>query len=381
MNVTKWYRLFPKSTGLAPFVWLVLFILPFYFVFQTSSSSPYKITAGIVLIILFFISYRLSFASTHWRLYVWTSVQIVISIAMTYLFGYVYFSFFLAFFIGNIQNKAGFFSMYTIHLVTTFITVNIGFVTQNKWFLTQFPFILLSILGIIIIPFNNYARNRRGELEDQLEDANKRISDLVKQEERQRIARDLHDTLGQKLSLIGLKSDLARKLVHKNPERAREEMKDVNYTARAALKEVREMVSEMRGTKLEEEIIHVRNLLRTSEIELIVEGNSKLDNVSFFVENVLSMCMKEAVTNVVRHSGATTCHILIEQSVNEITVQVHDNGCGCAPHDERARGNGLLGMKERLEFVEGSLELLSDQGTRVVIKVPHVVKQSEEENR
>ena len=69
------------------------------------------------------------------------------------------------------------------------------------------------MIGVILLPVTTYNRNKSDKLQGQLEDANKRISELVKLEERQRIARDLHDTLGQKLSLIGLKSDLAVKLI------------------------------------------------------------------------------------------------------------------------------------------------------------------------
>ena len=96
----------------------------------------------------------------------------------------------------------------------------------------------------------NYNRNKNDQPQGQLEDANKRISELVKLEERQRIARDLHDTLGQKLSLIGLKSDLAGKLMTQDTERAQAEINDVRQTARTALKEVREMVTRMRGPGL-----------------------------------------------------------------------------------------------------------------------------------
>lgn len=113
--------------------------------------------------------------------------------------------------------------------------------------ISQLPFVLISLIGVILLPVTTYNRNKREKLEVQLEDANKRISELVKLEERQRIARDLHDTLGQKLSLIGLKSDLANKLISKNPAQAQLELKDVRQTARSALKEVREMVTQMRG--------------------------------------------------------------------------------------------------------------------------------------
>ena len=133
-------------------------------------------------------------------MYFWTSVQIVISITMTLLFGYVYFALFLAFFIGNIQNRASFFTFYTIHLVTTIVTINYEFVSKTL-LSHQLPFILVSVIGVILLPVTTYNRNKSDKLQGQLEDANKRISELVKLEERQRIARDLHDTLGQKLSL------------------------------------------------------------------------------------------------------------------------------------------------------------------------------------
>lgn len=154
------------------------------------------------------------------------------------------------FFIGNIKNKAGFITLYSIHLVTTIITVNYGLLTRNPFFITQLPFVLVSVVGVILLPVTNYNRNKNDQLQGQLEDANKRISELVKLEERQRIARDLHDTLGQKLSLIGLKSDLAGKLMTQDTERAQAEINDVRQTARTALKEVREMVTRMRGPGL-----------------------------------------------------------------------------------------------------------------------------------
>jgi two-component system sensor histidine kinase DesK len=372
--MNKWYQIFHKQTGLSPYVWVVFCILPFYFIFR--SSSPYEVVSGIIMIILFFICYRLSFVSKGWLVYFWTSVQIVISIAMTMLFSYVYFSIFLAFFIGNIQNRAGFFTLYTIHIVSTFVTVNYGFATQNSLFFTQFPFILISLIVVILLPFNTYSRNKQGQLEGQLEDANKRISELVKLEERQRIARDLHDTLGQKLSLIGLKSDLAGKLMVKNPAQAQAEINDVRQTARMALKEVREMVTQMRGTRLEDEMFRVKQILKAAEIEFELEGDLKLGQTNLLTENVLSMCLKEAVTNVVKHSGASTCTVTIDSSRTEFLLKVKDNGVGIPDSARNCGGHGLQGMKERLEFVNGSLDIVNDDGATLVIKVPNVIKQN-----
>ncbi|KAA0546241.1 sensor histidine kinase [Bacillus sp. BGMRC 2118] len=372
----KIYQMFLKNTGLNPYVWVVFYILPFYFIFK--SHSPFQTAIGITMIVVFFVSYVLSFISRGWLVYFWTSIQIAISLGMSLLYGYIYFSLFLAFFIGNLRNKVAFITLYTIHLLSTIFTINYGFITKNPVFITQLPFVFLSLIAVILLPVSTYNKNKEDKLQGQLEDANKRIEELVKLEERQRIARDLHDTLGQKLSLIGLKSDLARRLVAKDPGRAQVELRDVQQTARIALKEVRELVTEMRGTKLEDEIFRIEQILQVAQINFKLIGNSHLFNTSLIAENVVSMCIKEAVNNVVKHSQASTCIITIEQLETELIVSIEDNGIGIKDI-ENTRGNGLQGMKERLEFVNGSLDIQSQEGTKLMIKVPNIFKQLDQE--
>ncbi len=331
------------------------------------------------MIIAYLICYVLSFTSKGWLIYLGTGAQIAISTTMSMLFGYIYFFLFLAFFIGNLKKKMAFIIFYIILLISTFGTIYYGFVTiHNRELITQLPFVVLSLISVILLPVSTYNKNKEDELQGQLDYANKRISELVKLEERQRISRDLHDTLGQKLSLIGLKSDLAAKLISKNPVQAKQEISDVQKTARIALKEVREMVTQMRGTKLEDEISRIKQILKAAEINFIIEGNSKLTKTSLIAENVVSMCIKEAVNNVVKHSKATTCFLIIEQTKTELTVKLKDNGVGIGNFLENSYGNGIQGMKERLEFVNGSLEIVSDHGTTIIIKVPTIFKQADE---
>lgn len=373
----KWLQVLPKSTGLRPYVWIIFCILPFYFLFQ--SPSKLLIVIGIAMILLFFIAYRLAFSSKGWRVYFWFAIQILISIAMTNFFGYIYFSLFLASFIGNIKNKAGFYTSYIILVVSTLLALNVGFFFQSEILLPQIPFIIISLIGVILLPFNTYNRKKQEHLKEQLEDANKKISELIKVEERQRIARDLHDTLGQKLSLIGLKSDLASKLVSINPNQARIEIKDIQQTARMALKEVRELVSEMRGTKVEEEMIRIKQILKAAQIKFEFDGTVQLTNTPLLIENVLSMCLKEAVNNIVKHSQATTCKITVKQLRTEWYIKIEDNGIGNQQTDEFLIGNGIRGMKERLEFVNGCLDIQSSNGTTLILKIPNVIKQVERE--
>lgn len=371
----KKYMTFQKSNGIAPYIWTVLCILPFYFIFQ--SSSVIKIVVGILLTILFFIFYRIAFISRGWPVYLWTLILIGISITSSSLFSYVYFAFFLAYFIGNIKDRVPFLILYFIHLFSTSASINYNIVVHEKLFLQQLPFVIIIWISVILLPFSIYNRKERGQLEEKLEDANKRISELVKMEERQRIARDLHDTLGQKLSLIGLKSDLARKLITKDPEQARNELKDVQQTARTALSEVRKMVSSMRGIRLKDEIQRVKQILKAAQIQFMGDEDPTFTNVSLLTENILSMCLKEAVNNVVKHSGAASCTLTIEQSWKGIVMKISDDGAFNRDEKFQYEGHGLVGMKERLEFINGSLELLTKEGTTLIIRVPNDVTQKE----
>jgi len=374
--VNKWYQSFYKETGLTPYIWLVFCILPFYFILA-SDYPPLKIGVGIGLIILFFIGYVLSLLTKTWMSYIWISLQIVISAGLIVFYGYVYFCIFLAFFIGNVKHKAGFYTLYIIHLITAFVTINYGFITEKQLFFNQFPFILISLIVTILLPINTYSYRKQETLEVELEDAHKRISDLVKLEERQRIARDIHDTVGQKLSLISLKTDLASKLIHKDLNKAEEEIKDIGYTARIALKEVRDLVTKMRGIRLRDEVIEASKMLDASQISYSVSGPTDVTGLPLLTENVLSMCLKEAVTNIVKHSQATACQIWVEVLVDEVVLSISDNGVGIKSTSSLDHGNGLRGMQERLEFVNGSLTIHEAKtgGTLLVIKVPYAVKQ------
>lgn len=363
----KWYSIFPENPWISIYTWIVFCILPFFFIFK--SSSFLSVMTGVALLALFFLSYIFSFKAKSGLVYMWLSFEMLINVLMILLFGFVYFALFTAFFIGNIKHTAGFFIMYSLHIVTTLVAVVLGFLMEPDLLMPQIHFIILSLIGVILLPFHLYNRNKQEKLQGQLEVANEKISKLMIIEERERIARDLHDTLGQKLSLIGLKSDLVGKLMLTDSTLATAELQEIRTTASSALNEVRELVSNMRFKKLDEEIIRVKQILKSAAIDLTITSQTTQLKASPVIENVLSMCLKEAVTNTVKHSQASNCHIELEETAHQISLQISDDGIGM-PEKINLRGNGLNGMRERLDFVNGDLEIKSEAGTHLTLTVP-----------
>ncbi|MEJ8778849.1 sensor histidine kinase [Pseudogracilibacillus sp. ICA-222130] len=368
----KWYSIFPKKPWISIYTWIILCFLPFFFIFK--SSSFVEIGIGITLLIMFFISYIFSFKSKSGLVYMWLSFEMIVNIAMIYLFGFVYFAIFTAIFIGNIRHYAGFFIMYGLHIATTVGAVIFGYFFRLDLLLPQTPYIVISVIGTVLLPFHLYNRTKRENLEGELEVAREKISELIIFEERQRIARDLHDILGQKLSLIGLKSDLAGKLLEKDSELAKDELKDIRITASTALKEVRELVTHMRYRKLTDELQRTKQVLEAAEIDVAIKNELIDESIPPVIENILSLCLKEAVTNIVKHSGATKSDIYMTQNEEAYILKIKDDGRGFPKDKNQSFGSGIAGMRERLEFVNGTLYIESNNGTDLLMEVPVIIK-------
>ena len=197
--------------------------------------------------------------------------------------------------------------------------------------------------------------------------AQEEIVQLAAVAERERIARDLHDVLGHTLSVIVLKAELAGRLMERDPARAAGEIADVEATARAALAEVREAIGGYRSKGFAAEIALARRTLDAAGVRLTYEearGRQPLDATE---ETVLSLTVREAVTNIVRHAEATECRISLQQTVDGYhALVVEDNG----QHMVRREGNGLRGMRERVETMRGRFTIASKGGTRLTVELP-----------
>jgi two-component system sensor histidine kinase DesK len=203
----------------------------------------------------------------------------------------------------------------------------------------------------------------------ELQQAREELADLAVSEERLRIARDLHDLLGQSLSIVALKSDLADRLVDTDPDAAHAELADVRRCSRQALAEMRAAVHGYRRLGLSEALGGAEAALSAAGIDLRVV-NGSAHELPDEVESVLAWGLREATTNVVRHSGARACEVRVEASNGSVALQVDDDGAAAQPGP--GRGAGLAGLAERARRLDGTLEAGAKPGGgyRLRLRVP-----------
>lgn len=189
----------------------------------------------------------------------------------------------------------------------------------------------------------------------ELREARRTVAELAATEERLRLARDLHDLLGHSLSLIALKSELAGRMLPARPDEAAQQVADIEKVSRQALVDVREAVTGYRRPTLAGEAAAVRGALAGAGVSVRLHIPDLLPGLGREAEGALAWALREAATNVVRHSGATlcVCAVSLDCEAGLAALTVSDNGRG--PSSDPAHGNGLAGLAERLALAGGTL--------------------------
>jgi two-component system, NarL family, sensor histidine kinase DesK len=190
------------------------------------------------------------------------------------------------------------------------------------------------------------------------------IEHLAKVAERERIARDLHDVLGHTLSLIIVKSTLAGKLLEKSPEKARSEIADIEKVSREAMAEIRNTLRGYSTYKLSEEIQRAESALNSAGVTL--QSETAEINITPAQESVVALIMREAVTNVVRHAQAKNCKLRLAVNNGDCIFEIQDDGRG----GSLLEGNGLRGMRERVEALGGTITRDMSAGTKLTFEFP-----------
>jgi two-component system sensor histidine kinase DesK len=233
---------------------------------------------------------------------------------------------------------------------------------------------LIVLLPVLLIGVTMIGFRLQIGLMHELAQARETVAKLATNEERLRLARDMHDLTGQSLSMITLKSELAAKRLSRLPatpgrDTILGDLGDIGRVSRQTLHDIREAVSGYRRPTLAIEVITARNALDAAGIRLDDDPGLTLRSGTFDAdaEAVLAWCLREAVTNVIRHSGAKNCRIRLTPHPGELSLEVSDDGHGPGQSQadaQTSKGAGLRGISERLSAEGGRLSLGAGDPTR-----------------
>lgn len=222
-----------------------------------------------------------------------------------------------------------------------------------------------ALAGVVIIMFR-----RMTDLIDHLRRTQAELAEVAVREERLRFSRDLHDLLGHTLSLIVVKAELLRRSIPRDPDAAVDEAGEIEDVGRRALTDVREAVTGYRDLSFAEELDSARKALTDLGIDVTVRTTgTRTTSLPEPADSLFGWVIREATTNIVRHSDAGRCDIVVERKNGSATLEVRDNGRAA---QMPSIGEGLRGMTERLAAAGGHLEAgrSKNGGWRVVASFP-----------
>lgn len=205
-----------------------------------------------------------------------------------------------------------------------------------------------------------FLQKRNYEKELLKEERNKRnehINILLAENERNRIGQDLHDSIGHTFVMLKLKAELAEKYLEKNNiEAAKQELSEISKISRESMNNTRAIINKLKQRSIEEELHIIQDIMTMSNIQINVKNNI-LSKPTTVQEWALTMILKELANNVIKHSNATECDIIINEDKEQYSLLFSDNGCGF----EKINGEELKSIKERLKAVNGEVNIISSK--------------------
>jgi two-component system, NarL family, sensor histidine kinase DesK len=344
-------RLLPRSEDWTAYLWLVYLV--YFTVAGKAEHWPATLAATVAALGIYFWSFWIRSARVLWLAAAWFvlgALFVRINPGSSVFFVYA------AGLYGSFREPPAAFRYLAGHLVLVCL---LCWALGASVYVSAPAVVFSALVGMVVIQ-----QKQRNRLSDRLVAAHAQAEHLAKVAERERIARDLHDLLGHTLSVIVLKSELASRLSATQPERAAEEIRDVERISRDALAQVRAAVRGYRSAGFESELRQAREALETAGIA--VEARVEQPHLSAMQESVFALALREAVTNIVRHAHASMCRLSLRQNGGFCELEIADNGQGGALEE----GSGLSGMRERVEALGGILERDGSHGTLLRIRVP-----------
>jgi two-component system sensor histidine kinase DesK len=343
---------------LLPYVWLLyLFIFFSSLVFHGSSLHSYifALIGTILFLSLYFNAYWASSKQVKWNI---LAILVIGSLLTTLTLGANVFFIYAAAFCYTLGSKKR--AFLGLLFITTWIGLLSWFGQYSIFFFGPAALFSLMIGGINIYEHDLGLRRKELMLSQQ------EVKHLARTSERERIARDLHDLIGHTFSVITLKAELAQKLIDKDIDKARDEIKALENISRDALSQVREVVTGYRTSDLNTELAHAKHVLQSNDINFSYQYDKFEINDN--INKELAIILKELTTNILKHADATRVDVVISQHESHLSLSVKDDGVGFK--DQSKNGFGLKGIVERITKFDGKLAIQSSDGTHINISIP-----------
>ena len=247
---------------------------------------------------------------------------------------------------------------FTYRTISFFITINcltLYIIANPKMNIgDRIILFIFSSMCIITYFFQKYAYERN-KLKNERLKHNEHINLLLAENERNRIGRDLHDSIGHTFVMLKLKAELAEKYLEKNNiEAVKKELQDISEISSTSMTETRSIINKLKHRSITEELKVITDIMTMADISLDIKNNMTT-LPSELVEWTITMVLKELTNNVIKHSKANKCNININESSNNYTIIVSDNGHGF----ENIDGKELSSIRDRIKLVNGVIDITS----------------------
>ena len=235
---------------------------------------------------------------------------------------------------------------------------------ENDWL-----FVLIICLFIAIMTFSMVRNRMMEELKADHAKQNAQINLLLAENERHRIGRDLHDSLGHTFAMLSVKADLADQfLALGQVEKAQEQVQEIQAISQESMHQVREIVENLKQRTLTRELETVQQMLEVAQVKVEIQNELDTASISPILEPALAMVSLELATNMIKHAKATEAHLSYRSTETGVEMVAEDNGIGFAKVSDK----DLHSIRERLELLGGELVISHRKNpTRIELTIPY----------
>ena len=235
---------------------------------------------------------------------------------------------------------------------------------ENDWL-----FVLIICLFIAIMTCSMVRNRMMEELKADHAKQNAQINLLLAENERHRIGRDLHDSLGHTFAMLSVKADLADQfLALGQVEKAQEQVQEIQAISQESMHQVREIVENLKQRTLARELETVQQMLEVAQVKVEIQNELDTASISPILESALAMVSLELATNMIKHAKATEAHLSYHSTETGVEMVAEDNGIGFAKVSDK----DLHSIRERLELLGGELVISHRKNpTRIELTIPY----------